>query len=428
VEVDVPQNIPFPMTVYRFGIIETAAAKQYSGSVAIDDITVKVAPHVETPAVPAVPDDVVVTDGTAVDDGDHSFAVVSDAQFTASNQSLVPAARRTLREALDADPDFVVINGDWIDTAFPDDLALARKVIEEEIGNAVPWYYVPGNHEILGPGDVAAWEAEFGPAHQSFVHGGTQYVLLDSSTGTLQGGGFDQWQRLRSALDTAAADAAVNGVVVLTHMPPRDPAPVKTSQLASSVEVGVIEDWLADFRRETGKGAAYVGSHVGSFSASSVDGVPYVVNGNAGKAPSTDPADGGFSGWSLVGINPDAAPQPVDARHRATKEAENPWFEVEMRPHVDSLTVDAPASVAAGAEAKVSASVVQGGRTVPVVYPVSADWASEDVAVGDAQVLGSHVATYDPATGTLTALKPGTAELSVTVNGVTESVAVEITQ
>ncbi|WP_052436884.1 phosphodiester glycosidase family protein [Georgenia sp. SUBG003] len=172
VEVDVPQNIPFPMTVYRFGIIETAASEQYAGSVAIDDITVKVAPHVETPAAPVVTDDVVVTDGAAVDDGDHSFAVVSDAQFTASNQSLVPAARRTLREAVAADPDFVVINGDWVDTAFPDDLALARRVIEEEIGDTRPWYYVPGNHEILGPGDVAAFEEEFGPAHQSFVHGG----------------------------------------------------------------------------------------------------------------------------------------------------------------------------------------------------------------------------------------------------------------
>ncbi|WP_109473266.1 phosphodiester glycosidase family protein [Ornithinimicrobium cavernae] len=429
VEVDVPQGLTFPIDVYRFGIIETAAGTQYQGSVAIDDITVKVAPEVALPAQEQVRDDVVVRDGVAVDDGDYSFAVVSDAQFTAANQSLVPAARRTLREALAADPEFIVINGDWVDTAWPEDLTLARRVIEEEIGDAVPWYYVPGNHEIMGPGRVDPWTEEFGAAQHSFVHEGTRYVLLNSATGTLQGGGFEQWQMLRGALDDAAADPSVNGVVAMWHHPPRDPSPVATSQMASAVEVAVVEDWLADFRRETGKGAAMINSHVGSFSATSVDGVPYVINGNAGKAPSTGADAGGFSGWTLVGINPDASLLPVEARHRAqpvTPDA-NPWIEVEMRPHVDELLLDPAPELAVGASAEIRATVVQGGRSVPVAYPVTAHWTATDVFIGPAEAAGgSHVAAYDPRTGTLTALRAGTGEVSVTVNGSTTSVPVAV--
>jgi 3',5'-cyclic AMP phosphodiesterase CpdA len=431
VEVDVPQGIAFPMTLTRFGIIETAATAKYAGSVAIDDITVKVAPSVEIPATEQPADDVVITEGKALDGEDFTFAVVSDAQFTASDQSLVPAARRTLREAVAAGPEFIVINGDWIDTAFPEDLALARRVIEEEIGDKVPWYYVPGNHEIYGPGTVDPFEAEFGPAHQGFVHKGTQFVLLDSSTGRLLGGGFDQWQMLRSSLDTARDTPSINGVVVLSHMPPRDPSPIKVSQLSSSVEVGVVEDWLSDFRRDSGKGAAYIGSHVGSFSAASVDGVPYIVNGNAGKTPSTAPAEGGFSGWSLVGINPLAEPAPLAARHRSAPESHsgNPWLEVEMRPHVDKLTIDNPGVLAAGTSASLQAHVTQGRRTFPVAYPVSADWSSERVHVGAAQEApAGSIAAYDPETHTLTALRAGEGSLSVTVNDATEAIAVTVTE
>uniref|UniRef100_UPI000DF786A9 phosphodiester glycosidase family protein n=1 Tax=Desertihabitans aurantiacus TaxID=2282477 RepID=UPI000DF786A9 len=427
VEVAIPQTLAFPISISRFTVIETKADRSYRASTTIDDLSVQVAPSVRTPPAERVTDDVVVTDGTLGTDGRWRFAVVSDAQFTAANQSLVPAARRTLREAVAADPDFVVINGDFIDTAYPEDLALARKVIEEELEGKVPWYYVPGNHEIYGPGTIAPFEAEFGPAQHSFVHQGTRFVLLDSSTGTLSGGGFEQWQLLDEALDDARENPDVNGVVAMWHHPPRDPSPLKASQLANRYEAEVVEDLLADFRAETGKGAAFIGSHVGAFSAASVDGVPYVINGNMGKAPSTDPADGGFAGWSLVGIDPDAAVVPADERGRWHAAPAQPWVQVEMRATVDELTLDAPAELAVGATAQVEATVTQGERSFPVGYPVGADWSGARVSIGEQRPGREAVVTLDPATGELTALRPGTATLSVTVNGVTERAEVTVT-
>ncbi|WP_174531196.1 hypothetical protein, partial [Micromonospora maritima] len=74
------------------------------------------------------------------------------------------------------------------------------------------------------------------------------------------------------------------------------------------------------------------------------------------------------------------------------------------------------------APAAVAATLTQpGGREVPVAAPVSADWSgSPNLHIGGAAgVRPWHVARFDPATGQLTALRPGARVLlAVTVNGV----------
>ncbi|WP_206337074.1 MULTISPECIES: phosphodiester glycosidase family protein [Streptomyces] len=432
-EVQIPQTVAFPVSVNRFYTIETSASKQYTGSVLVDDITARVAPQVQVPAAPVVPDPVILQDGSVAGDSRRwRFAVVSDAQFIAADPDspLVDAARRTLREALAADPDFIVINGDWVDTGYPEDLALAHRIIDEELGDKVPWYYNPGNHEVYGSGSQDNFRKEFGDTHRTFEHEGTRFILLDSSLGTLNGGGFDQWEMLRDELDKAAEDDSVNGVVAMWHHPPRDPSPLANSQMTNRTEAAVVEDWLADFRRDTGKGAAFIGSHVGQFSANSIDGVQYLVNGNSGKAPSTSVGDGGFTGWSLVGIDPHGDRAPVDARHRAAPESRSahPWIQVEFRAHVDKLALAPVGELSAGAQTDIRARVTQRGVTVPVAYPVSADWSGTDnIHIGPADQAGTQdIAAYDPRTGVLTALRPGSGSLSVTINAVTATQPVAV--
>ncbi|ONI74851.1 multidrug transporter [Actinosynnema sp. ALI-1.44] len=413
-EVAVPSEMAFPLTVTRFYTIETKADRQYTGEVLIDDFVAKVPPDVRIPAETTVPDRLVVQDGT-VGGRPWRFAVMSDAQFVARNpdSDLVKAARRTLREIKAQKPDFLVINGDFVDEAAPADLQLAHRILNEELGNELKWYYVPGNHEIMGPGTIENFRREFGTTNQTFDHKGTRFVLLDSSTGTIRGGGFDQTAMLRKALDSAKADKSVRSVVVMEHHPPRDPTPAKGSQLSDRLEASMLEQWLGAFRHETGKGAAFVGGHVGVFHASRVDGVPYLINGNSGKAPSDGTTSGGFTGWSLLG---------VDNRRGGD------WLAAEIRPHVDSLAITAPATLAWGQTGKVSATLTQGSRTVPVSYPVSYDWSgSLNLLVGDWNEWRPwHVARLDPKTGELTALWPGTFTVAVTVNGVTQRSTVQV--
>ncbi|QFZ24758.1 multidrug transporter [Saccharothrix syringae] len=403
-EVPVPAGLVFPLRVNRFYTIEVKADRQYSGEVLVDDIVAEVPPDAELPVVPPTEDRLVVRDG-AVADRPWRFAVLSDAQFVARDpdSALVRAARRTLREIRAQRPDFVVVAGDFVDEAAPADLALAHRVLTEELGDAVPWYYAPGNHEIMGPGTIGNFRAEFGATHRVFDHRGTRFVLLDSSTGTLRGGGFDQAVALREALRD---HEGIDSVVVVHHHPPRDPTPTRTSQLSDRLEADLVEDWLAEFRRTTGKGAAFIGAHVGVFHASRVDGVPYLVNGNSAKTPAADDA---FTGWTLLGVG---------ARHPGDE-----WIAAEVRPHVDALTLTVPPTVPLNTPVPVSATLTQGTRTVPVTYPVTADWTgSPNLHIGPRTGLRPwHTAHLDPATGTLTALRPGRITLSLTVNSTTRT-------
>ncbi|MCX5401439.1 phosphodiester glycosidase family protein [Streptomyces sp. NBC_00102] len=425
----VPAGAPTPLSVYRFYLAETAAGAQYTGGIVIDDLVAQVVPAAELPAREQVTDPLI--DPAAVTEGrDARFAVMSDAQFVARDpdSAIVDRARHTLREIKAAHPDFLVIDGDLVDEGSPADLDFARQVLTEELGDDLPWTYVPGNHEVMG-GSIGAFTDRFGPAHRTFDHGSTRFITLDTSSLSLRGGGYAQIREFREQLDAAATDPDIGSVVLIEHVPPRDPTVQRASQLGDRKEAALVEEWLAGFRRTTGKGAAFIGGHVGVFDASHVDGVPYLVNGNSGKTPSGPADEGGFTGWSLVGTDRVTPAQQAAARQRPWAGGPD-WISVQTRAYVDDLTLDAPATLPAGGSVEVSARITQGTRAVPVAFPVSADWSgSPNLRIGSTggrRASGRPVAVLDPATGTLTALRPGTVTLAVTVNGVTRNARVTI--
>ncbi|GGT32800.1 hypothetical protein GCM10010207_36000 [Streptomyces atratus] len=423
----VPPGAAMPLSVSRFYLAETAAAKQYTGEIVIDELTAQVPPTVDLPEQAAATDPLI--DPAAVTERrDWRFAVMSDAQFVARDpdSAIVTQARRTLREIKAAGPDFLVINGDLVDEGSPADLAFAHRILTEELGDSLPWYYVPGNHEVMG-GRIDNFVTEFGPAQRTFDHKGTRFVTLDTSSLSLRGGGFAQIKQLRAQLDAAAKDRTVESVMLIEHVPPRDPTVQKGSQLGDRKEAALVEQWLADFRRTTGKGAAFIGSHVGVFHASHVDGVPYLINGNSGKAPAGPTDEGGFTGWSLVGADHITSGEQAAERQRPWQ-GEPDWVSVQTRAHVDALAIEAPPVLGTGSRARVTATVTQGTRSIPVGFPLAADWnGSPNVHIGDRDdARHRHTAVLDPSTGTLTALRPGTITLAVTVNGTTQKVQIRI--
>ncbi|MFF0338997.1 phosphodiester glycosidase family protein [Kribbella sp. NPDC004875] len=428
VEADIPPGLAMPLRFWRIYVVETSPTRQYSGRIVIDDLTVRSAPPVTMDPPAKVIDPMVVTDGTVQTSGRWRFAVMSDAQFTSDdpNSDFVKQARRTIREALAQNPDFLVINGDFVDRAFGPDIALAKQIIDEEVAGKVPVHYVPGNHETYGPGDLSEWKKVFGATTSTFDHKGTRFVLRDSSLGSLRAGGFDQILDLRKQLDSAARDRSITSVVVMAHHPVDDPSPTQNSQLGDRKEAAMIVKWLADFRASTGKGAAYMAGHAGTFAATRTDGVLLPLTGNSGKSPAAAPDAGGFTGWALVGIDPKVPAAAAGERNWSAPERS--WFQVELRPHVDSLELSAPATLRRGQTGPAAATVVQDSRRVPVAFPVSSDWwGSQQLYVGPAKTAPFWaVASYDPATGQVTALRPGTAQLGVTVNGVSQSTTITV--
>ncbi|MFJ6018830.1 phosphodiester glycosidase family protein [Nocardiopsis alba] len=413
---EVPPGTQYPLSLRRLYFAETEPDASYRGEVILDELTAMVPPPIDVPPTEPVVDPVVAS-GAAVADQDWRFAVLSDAQFVARDpdSEIVAYTRRALREIRDSDAEFLIINGDLVDEAAPEDFALARTILDEELEGELPYYYVPGNHEV-SEGTLDNFREAFGEPHRVVDHHGTRFILLNTARLSYRSSDWSQLPLLREELDSAAEDPSVTSVVVAQHVPFRDPSPSRASELADRKEATTVENWLADFQADSGKGAAFIGAHAGMFHADRVDGVPYVINGNAGKNPSTGPADGGFTGWSLWGIDTDGA-------------ASQDWVRTELRPHVDGLELDAPASVAVGEQADITATVDNDGNAVPVAYPVSADWSgSDDVHIGPADEAGEeHAASFDPATGRFDALRAATVDLSVTVNGVTERVTIDLT-
>ncbi|MFI8525250.1 phosphodiester glycosidase family protein [Promicromonospora sukumoe] len=445
----VPDGVAFPLRLQRVRALETAAGEQYTGALTLSAVVAQVPPAVDAPEAPRVEDPVVGADG-ATDDAPLRVAVLSDAQFVARDpgSGAVAGARSALREIVADDPDLLVINGDLVDEATPEDFDLARRVLTEELADAdFPWYYLPGNHEVMG-GSIENFEQEFGertrvldvltpgprgPGHRA---GTTRLVMLDSSAGRL-GADFAQVQMLREALDDAATDRAVTGVLVFAHHPLDDPLPTKASQLTDRLEADTLRGWFEDFEETSGKSVASVGSHVGVFHASTQDGVPYLVNGNSGKSPASTPADGGFTGWSMVGVRPASGKGPGTVPGIFPGGgSRDPWLTWEVNARAERVTVSGPTALAVGGSAPVAAVVVQDGdREVPVAWPVSSDWGGAGVCVTDERGRDalrdcSHraVLALDPATHQLTALRPGRATVTVTVNGARGELMVSVSR
>lgn len=413
----VPPGTSYPLTVTALRFLEIRSDATYQDRLEIADLVAEVPPEVELPEPTYRTDPVILTQGD-VARRPQRIAVLSDSQFVGRDpdSDLVAAARRTLREIVAAEPDLLVINGDFVDEGAMIDFELAKRILDEELGDRLPYVYVPGNHEIMG-GPLENFESFFGPATTVRELGPTKIITLDSSSGTLHPeGSTDQLAKLESELAAAAADPGITGVLVFQHHPIDDPHPDQASRLTDRHEAAALDRLLRGFRSEHGKSVALISGHVGTFHADASGGVSRVINGNSGKGPSGAPDRGGFTGWSLLGVDP--ARGLVDADHDRLD-----WLRVETRIRVDDLDLTAPTALPVGGTAAVTATVRQDGdRRVPIGWPVTARWGGAGVWVGDPardRPDPKAVVAYHPATGELTALRPGRADLEVTVNGVT---------
>jgi predicted phosphodiesterase len=431
VETAVPAGVQYPLRLYRIYPVETNKARQYTGALVFDDLSVKVAASLDVPAKPLTADPLVVQG--ELDSQRWRFALLSDLHVTAAapDSKDVRNARAALQQALATGVDFIVIGGDFVDTAYPDDFALAKRILAEEVGNKVPVYYVPGNHEIMGPGNLNNYLAAGNQNRYSFDHKGTRFVLLDSSTGSFRTADFDQLVELQASLEHAARSPKIKNVVVFGHHPTRDPMPTKASQLADEREARLVEQWLTEFRENSsGKGAMYIAGHAHMVNLQRVEGVPYMVLGSVGKTPYGPADNGGFYAWTLFGVDPTAVPdRAAGPEHAAegSRVSAAEWIRAEVRPLVESITLDAPASLKAGETAAITAVGNQAaGRTFPLRYPATVVWSgSENLLVGEGHT-DKFVAQFDPATGELTAFAAGEVTLRVEAGGATTEITIAI--
>lgn len=423
----VPEGLAQPLTVERLRFMETRPDAQYKGDLTVSALTATTTTSAEAGEDKAIHDPALLTVGS-VADRPQRVAVMSDAQFVARDPKSpsVEGARRTLREIKAAKPDLLVINGDFVDEATPEDFDLAKTILEEEWDPSIPYMYVPGNHEIMG-GKIENFEKAFGATQLDRNLGRTKLLTLNTAGGSLRSGGIDQIEKLEEALAEVEQSDALTGIVVFFHHPPSDPLPSKSSQLADQREARELERVLGEFRDRSGKSAAVVNGHVGVFHGSAVEGVTYLINGNSGKSPAGTPETGGFTGWTMLGINPGAGkvgPNPTTADRVS-------WLAAETKPWVDEVILTLPKVLPEGETTDFSAVFWQDGRKVPVAWPVTAQYSGEGVLVDDgsgaAEVADeTAVIRVNPMTGEVTGIRPGTAELIITINGRSHSQCITV--
>ncbi len=429
VETSLPEGIRYPVQLYRIYPVETNRNEQYTGQLVFDQLTIKVPPSIEIPEQERM-EDPLVLQNQLIESDRWKFAVLSDSQFVASapNSPQVDMARQSLRQIVAEKPDFLIINGDLVDTGWEEDFVFAKQVLEEEVGDAIPIYYIPGNHEIAGSGSLENFLEVFGENRYSFDHKGTRFILLDSATGSFRTSDFQQLVELKSNLEEASSDPSINNVVVVGHHPTRDPLPTKNSQLSDRKEAELLEKWLTEFREESGgKGALYISGHAHTVQVERVEGVPYMVTGAAGKAPYGAADDGGIYAWTLFGIDPTPVPDQANGPENGAGDSRvsgTDWIQAEVRPLLDSITLHAPATIKAGETVMVSATGHQPGNLdFPLSYPATVVWeSSENVFIGagtdleQAKKSGKYAAVLNTATNELTALTSGSITIKVMSN------------
>ncbi|GAA2253931.1 hypothetical protein GCM10010145_22350 [Streptomyces ruber] len=433
---ELPDGFSAPVTLLRLYVAETSQANKNAGALDFDGLAAQVGQQPETAEAPP-PDPYVVGQG-GLPRGRWTFAVLSDLHISAAAGPDSFAGRQAvaaLEQVVASEPDFVLINGDFVDDNGPADFELANGLLRDHVPADLPVYWTPGNHEagLSADGGLDAFRAATGrPARQVFDHKGTRFVLLDSHTGDLRTSDWDQVPLLRSELERAARDRRVTGVVVSFHHPLHDPSGAGSSQLSDRLAAGLLRRWLAEFRETSGKPVALFTGHAHTASVARRDGVLEVTTPAVGKTPYSSPDQGGFFGWMNVAVDP----RPARVRRGLPSPETRDWLRAESRPLIDAINLSAPARLAAGTSAAVSATGVTSeyGLEFPLRHPASVTWTGSRGLVVAGSAAGARTAARDRRTlavldlagPTLTAVRPGTVTMTVAAGGRSASATVEL--
>jgi hypothetical protein len=433
---DVPAGFSDPVTLSRVYYVETVQANKTAGAVEFDALEALVGQE-PSDSRPPQPDPYVV-EQTGLPDRRWTFAVLSDLHVSAaagldsfSGRQAVAA----LKQVVAAEPDFVLVNGDFVDDDNPEDFDLANGLLKDHVPADLPVYWTPGNHEagLSATGGIDEFLAKTGrPNKQVFDHKGTRFILLDSHTGDMRTSDWDQVPLLQQQLADAAKDRSVTGVVVSFHHPLKDPSGAEASQLSDQLEAALVKQWLADFRETSGKPIALFNGHAHTAAVNRADGVLEVNTPAVGKTPYSSPDQGGFFGWMHVAVDP----RPARIRAGQPSPETREWLQAVSCPLIDGIELTAPATLAVGSSAAVSATGITSefGLRFPLRFPASVTWSGgRGVVVAEtaaqaraARRRAGTLAVLDLDAATLTAVRSGSVTLTVASGGLTGTATVAL--
>jgi hypothetical protein len=216
------------------GCVATVAAKLPSASFSLPALTGQV------PWTGAAP---------LRDENDFAFVVVTDRTGEHRDdvfEESMPPKVNLVR------PEFVMSVGDLIEGYTADRAELGRQWdgIEAAVGKlAMPFFYVPGNHDMSNAVMAEAWQERFGPSYYQFVYKDVLFLALNSELfgmvhdpKTQLPGPWKQEEQLAFVEKTLRENAGVRWTFVFIHQPlwdvPKLPLPGQVTA------PGTNPDWL----------------------------------------------------------------------------------------------------------------------------------------------------------------------------------------
>lgn len=214
----------------------------------------------------------------------YTFAVLGDSRWrTALHQKI-------LGEIAKSDALFAINLGDIVNYGT---LQEYQAFMMEVSDFPLPYYIVPGNHEIIDKKGVDLFLKYISPIDYHFDLGRFRFVLLDSSR---QAVNPKQFQWLEEVFSTPLNS------FLFHHVPPFSPTPRRPKHIiASPQEADRLIKLLEDKKVK-----AMFGAHIHAYLRTERNGVDYIIAGCAGAYPVIPPEEGGYPHYLLVDVKGDS--------------------------------------------------------------------------------------------------------------------------
>ena len=214
-----------------------------------------------------------VLDSLGVSDDGFSFDVIADIEPEYSTYE------KLLGQIREDGSRMLIVNGDITDKGTREQFLEYQTFTDERLD--IPYYTVPGNHDILQDGDTSTFASVFGKRYESFDYNNSHFVLLDNASAAR---GFDDEQLawLASDLESTKADH----VFLFMHRPLNVPFASAVLGKNNELKEGNIQLFLDTIKDHDID--MIFGAHVPGYlqyTLESVD-VPVYASGGGGTPPS----------------------------------------------------------------------------------------------------------------------------------------------
>jgi len=212
------------------------------------------------------------------DAGDFTFAIIPDR--TGGNRP--GPFREAVKRVNGLGPDFVVSVGDLIE-GYSVDPAVVQNMWEELDGIVgqlrMPFFYVPGNHDISNDYMKGVWEQRYGPSYYHFLHKDVLFLVMNTEDPPSGRPSFSE-EQVAYFTKVLSENPNVRWTFVFLHQPTWTQGPNPLAAIEEALD---------------GRPSNVFAGHYHTYSYMERNGREYIVCATAGGASTlSGPLQGGF--------------------------------------------------------------------------------------------------------------------------------------